>query len=342
MSHRSRFWAVSAALFLVHAGAGAQGADNRLAAVPSARFEVDPQHSTVGFTARSVRVVKVRGRFREYSATVVYDHENPARSTVTALIRTASIDTDMDFRDRHLRSPDFFDAERHPTIRFVSERVDPRPGGLLVAGTLTMRGVARRITFPATIVLAPDTLAPSGLVRVAFEAHLKINRHDFGIAGGNAHNASYNPATALVGDTVDIDLELYALRPGFLSRTFHGQTPPSIADTVNRLLTTEGAARALQTYESIMASNSTAFNASAGQLNALGLQLLAQGRTRDAIAILEANDRRFPTTRGVALSLGDAYLVGGDPARATRAYERAVLVDSASTAAIEMLRRLKP
>jgi polyisoprenoid-binding protein YceI len=104
------------------------------------RYSVDPMHSTVGFATTLLGGVKVRGRFNEYDATIVFDPAHPERSSVSAIIQAKSINTDMKFRDDHLRSPDFFDVDHYPTIQFVSERVVPRRGVAIVSGTLTMQG----------------------------------------------------------------------------------------------------------------------------------------------------------------------------------------------------------
>jgi polyisoprenoid-binding protein YceI len=108
-------------------------------------YDADPQHSMVGFTIRMLGVVKVHGRFRDYSGTIVYDQAHLERSSVTAVIQAASIDTDMDFRDKHSRSPDFFDVADYPTIVFQSDRVERTADGYRAIGRFTMHGVARTI-----------------------------------------------------------------------------------------------------------------------------------------------------------------------------------------------------
>src|SRR5947209_13461833 len=90
------------------------------------RYEIDSQHSTIAFTIRMLGAVKVRGRFRSYDGSIIYTPLVPERSSVSAVIRATSIDTDMDFRDRHLRSADFFATEQFPTITFASDRVERR------------------------------------------------------------------------------------------------------------------------------------------------------------------------------------------------------------------------
>jgi polyisoprenoid-binding protein YceI len=306
------------------------------------RYDADPQHSMVGFTIRMLGVVKVHGRFREYASTIVYDQDHPERSSVTAVIQTASIDTDMDFRDKHLRSPDFFDAARYPTIVFQSDRVDRRADGYRAIGRFTMHGVTRTIVLPITAVLAPQTRGASGTVTVAFEATARVSRKDYGIAGTNKFNPDFDPAISALSDSVDVNLDILANRPGYLTWRFGGQTPPSIADTVGRMLTSRGADQAVRLYRSLRVEKSGAFDFGAAQLDILGQQLLQRDRVPDAIAILALNEEMYPQVNGVAQSLADAYAWAGDTGHAVDEYRRALQVDSTNTAAIEMLRHLTP
>lgn len=304
-------------------------------------FDVDTQHSTVEFVIRMLGAVKVRGRFREYSASIVYDTLAPERSSVSAIINVASLTTDMGFRDRHLKSPDFFDAEHFPTIVFESQRVERAAGGLLVHGDLTMHGVMRSITLPVRVDLAPRLTPETGQVGTAFEAGLRISRQDFGIAGTNKYNPDYNPAFTMLSDSVDVILELSAMRPGYLDRRFGGKTPPSIADTVGKALAARGVAVAVELYRMLRATQPDRYNFSAGQLDALARQLAAQGRARDALELFKLNATSFPASSGVAQGLADGYAQLDDSEHALLAYAHAVQLDSTNTSALVMMRQLR-
>ena len=109
-------------------------------------WTLDKTHAQVGFTARHMMVSKVHGVFKDFDATIEIDEEAPERSYVEASIAAASVDTKMPDRDAHLRSPDFFDAEQHPYIRFRSRSVSrPSEGQLEVVGDLTIRDVTREV-----------------------------------------------------------------------------------------------------------------------------------------------------------------------------------------------------
>jgi len=305
-------------------------------------YDADPHHSTVGFTIRLFGVAKVRGRFRDYAATILYDPDHIERSSVTAVIKTASIDTDLDFRDKHLRSPDFFDAATYPTIVFQSDRIERAADGYRAIGRFTMRGVTRVITMPVSLVLPPDSRGPTGLVNVAFEATTRLSRKDFGIAGTNEFNPQFNPAVSLLSDSVDVNIELIAKRAGYLTWDFRGQTPPSIADTVGRTIASHGIDDGVRLYRSLRAEKANAFNFGAGELDALGHQMTQRGQAKEALEVFKLNDESYAAVDGVTTSLAEAYAWIGDSSRAVAAYRRALQVDSMDTSAIEMLRHLAP
>jgi polyisoprenoid-binding protein YceI len=303
-------------------------------------YDADPQHSEVGFAIRIFGAAKVRGRFRDYAATIVYDQKHPEHSSVTAVIQTKSIDTGMDFRDKHLRSPDFFDTAIYPTIVFQSDRIEQAANGYRAIGRFTMHGVTRTIAIPIVVTLQPENRGASGTVSMAFEGAIRLSRKDFGIAGTNKYNPDFDPAVSMLSDSVDVNIELLAMRPGYLTFDFRGHTPPSIADTVGRTIAASGADSAVRLYRSLRGAKTGAFNFSAFQLDALGHQLLQRGQVQDAITILTLNEEMYPAVDGVAGSLAEAYAWAGDSSRAVAEYRRAMQVDSLDTSSIEMLRHL--
>ena len=303
-------------------------------------YDADTHHSTVEFTVRIFGGAKVRGRFRDYAATVIYDPAHNERSSVTAVIKTESIDTDMEFRDKHLKSPDFFDAATYPTIEFQSDRVERTSDGYRAIGRFSMHGVTRTIALPFSITLEPATRGASGTISGAFEISTRLSRKEFGIAGTNKFNPSFDPATALLSDSVDVTIDLLVRQPGYLTWTFTGQTPPSIADTIGRVLASHGTIEAVRQYRVLRQQQPKAFDFRAFQLDALGHQLLERGQTNDAIAILSLNDEMYPTVDGVTNSLAEAYARAGNDGLALATYRRALKVDSLDTSSIEMVRHL--
>jgi polyisoprenoid-binding protein YceI len=142
-------------------------------------WKVDPNHSEVSFIVGHLVVSKVRGRFDEYSGTIVTD---PAfeRSSVNVTIDAASVDTHMPVRDNQVRSADFLDVEHFPNITFVSTGVRSENGRNFVDGDLTIRGVTRPVTLDLTVNgFSPDTF---GAIRSSFSSQTKIDRTDFGVS----------------------------------------------------------------------------------------------------------------------------------------------------------------
>jgi polyisoprenoid-binding protein YceI len=169
-------------------------------------WEIDPSHSTVGFVARHLMVAKVRGGFGSFSGTVTIG-ERPEDAKVEATIEAASIDTADDTRDGHLRSPDFLDVEKYPTLSFTTTRVEQTgPVSLRADGRLTIRGVARPVSLDITYLgLAQD---PFGNSKAVFSAETEIDREDWGITW----NKALETGGVLVGRKVKIELEIQAVR----------------------------------------------------------------------------------------------------------------------------------
>ena len=163
-------------------------------------YNVDPTHTQVGFTVRHLVINKVRGKFNEFTGTITYDEKDVTKSSLNGTIKVASIDTDHAKRDKHLRSPDFFDAQGHPEIIFKSTKVEKAGDGHVLVGNLTMRGTTKEIQVP--FVITGKILDPWKKIRIGFEATLRINRQDFGIS----YSKAMDNGGLVVGNTVNIEL----------------------------------------------------------------------------------------------------------------------------------------
>jgi polyisoprenoid-binding protein YceI len=176
-----------------------------LAAAEPAVYKVDPDHSGVGFTIRHF-VSNVPGRFRDFDGSIRYDKLEPAASSIELTVRAASIDTGNNDRDEHLRSADFFEVQKFPTITFTSAEVKARDANLLeVTGDLTMHGATRRMTIPVQVLGTVKT--PNG-EKAGFEAVFTLNRKDFGITWNRVLDAS----GSVLGDEVKVTIEVEASR----------------------------------------------------------------------------------------------------------------------------------
>jgi polyisoprenoid-binding protein YceI len=165
---------------------------------------IDRSHSEVDFQVRHL-LSKVRGRFNEFGGSIEFDQDQPERSRVDVTIQAGSIDTAEPDRDKHLRSGDFFDVDKYPTLTFVSTSVTPRGENRYdVAGDLTIHGVTQQIVLPATFLGAATD--PWGNAKSVFEADLTLNRKDFGLSW----NAALETGGFLVGDEVKVTLSIQA------------------------------------------------------------------------------------------------------------------------------------
>ena len=171
-------------------------------------FQIDPVHSSVTFKIRHI-VSKVEGRFREFSGSVVGDPASRAGVSVDLTIKTASIDTGNDMRDKHLRSADFFDAEKNPEITFKSSKIVSQGGDRYeVMGTFTMHGVSKEIAVPVTFNgIGKD---PKGGEHAGFSVATKLNRKDYGIT----FNQVLDSGGMMLGDEVEISVEIEAVKKG--------------------------------------------------------------------------------------------------------------------------------
>ena len=183
-----------------------------LAVVPSlghaATWELDPAHSSISFGIRHLLISKVRGHFNTFTGKAVGDPATPAKAVIEATIETASIDTANQKRDDHLRSPDFLDAAKFPTMTFKSKKIESAgPGKAKVTGDLTLHGVTKEVVLD---VEGPTDVIkdPMGKTRAGAHATTKINRKDFGIA----YDRTMDGGGLVVGEEVDITIDVEAVK----------------------------------------------------------------------------------------------------------------------------------
>ena len=172
----------------------------------SATWTIDTSHSTVHFVARHMVIAKVRCGFKAFSGTVELDEADMTKSTVSVSIDAASIDTAEEKRDAHLKSADFFDVEKFPTLSFKSKSITKSGDGYKVAGELTMHGVTKDVVLDANF--EGKGKDPWGGERVAFAAKTSVNREDFGLKWNQVLEAG----GLLVSNKIEIELEVEAIK----------------------------------------------------------------------------------------------------------------------------------
>lgn len=162
-------------------------------------FKIDPNHSSANFAVRHMLVSTVRGRFAgSVNGTIHYDPADLSKSSVTAVITAASINTDNQMRDNDLRSANFFEVEKYPEIKFQSTKIEKRGDSYVATGNLTIKDVTKQIELPFTITEADF----KGRKKIGIEAGTTINRFDY--------HVNYDPTGTAVSKEVKIDLDLEA------------------------------------------------------------------------------------------------------------------------------------
>ena len=167
-------------------------------------WAIDPNHSTVGFAVKHMMFATVRGRFNDVAGTIRFDPDHIERSSVDVTIQTASVDTGIGPRDADLRSANFFDVERFPTMTFHSTSVEGEGERLTIHGELTIKGTTRPIALAAEY--QGRGANPSGTEVAGFEATGKLNRKDFGLNW----NQALESGGVLVGDEIKLSIEIEA------------------------------------------------------------------------------------------------------------------------------------
>ncbi|MGW7003230.1 YceI family protein [Streptomyces sp. NPDC054933] len=170
-------------------------------------YAIDPTHSEIGFAVRHAMVTTVRGQFSEHEGKLYLDGSDPSRSTAEVVIKVASIDTNQEQRDGHLRTGDFFDAETYPEIAFRStsaQRLDAETYRL--TGDLTIKGTSKPVS--VDFIFNGSAKDLYGNERVGFEGSTTINRTDWGLT----YNAALETGGVLIGEKVKLTFDISAIK----------------------------------------------------------------------------------------------------------------------------------
>lgn len=180
-----------------------------VSSINAAEYGFDKAHSHIGFSVKHI-LSKVPGEFKDYDGSFSFDPAKPESGKIDVTIQTASISTDNDMRDKHLQSPDFFDAEKYPTLTFKSTSVAKGEGDnkYIVVGDLTMHGVTKSVTLNVDYLGADSMpMGKDGKMTakiVGFSATTSVDRRDFGLA----FNKVLASGNLMVGNDVDITLDV--------------------------------------------------------------------------------------------------------------------------------------
>jgi len=185
---------------LIAAGAG-------LAQAQTSTWKIDPAHSEADFSIRHMGISNVHGHFGGVNGTLILDEKDLAKSTVNATIDTTTVDTGTAQRDTHLKSPDFFDVAKYPTMTFVSKKLTEEGGAKKLTGDLTLHGVTKSVTLDLEGP-SKEQADPYGKTRRAFSATTTIHRQDFGLVWGK----NLASGDAVIGDDVKVELDIEVVK----------------------------------------------------------------------------------------------------------------------------------
>jgi polyisoprenoid-binding protein YceI len=294
------------------------------------RFGIDAAHSSIGFTVGFMGLSTVRGAFSDFDGTLMYAEDRPEQSTVSVVIAANSINTNNAQRDRHLRSPDFFDVRKYPYITFRSTSIRRAGPGPVLEGDLTMHGVTEHLTIPVVMVKQP-TLDAWGNKRLTLEGRVRLSRKHYGILGTAFWNSEFDPGRMAVSDDVDVELLVSATVPN-AARWNHPQGDSLLAEIERRGV-------------SAVVTDLRAAGARPNSLPDFALQLAGEklflaGRADDAVLLYEGATQAKPSAVGPKALLGDAYARVGQYTKARAVLTAVLEADSLNTLASEWLRTL--
>ena len=170
-------------------------------------WDLDPVHSNISFSARHMMISDVRGEFDKFSGTITASGADPGSVVIEATIDASSINTRSDMRDKHLKSPDFLDVAKYPTITFKSTKIEPDGDGKWkVTGDLTLHGVTKSVVLEVTGP-SPQIKGPDGNPRRGASATTTINRQDFGIS----FNKTLDSGGLVVANEIPITIDVEAV-----------------------------------------------------------------------------------------------------------------------------------
>ncbi len=168
-------------------------------------YKIDPVHSSATFKVRHMMVSTVVGRFTDVEGTIVYDENDPSKSKVDAVIKTASVNTDNNMRDGDLKN-NFFEVEKYPEMKFSSTKVEKRGDQWVATGPLTIKDVTKTVEIPFEVTKANTQFGPA----VGVSADFKINRNDYHVAKAGITD---NGATVGTDISIELNIEAHAPKP---------------------------------------------------------------------------------------------------------------------------------
>jgi len=296
-------------------------------------LQVDSAHSLVAFGVQFLGLTSVEGRFKDFRGTIWFSPGDVTRSSISVVIKAASLDTAVELRDKDLRSDAFFEVDKYPVITFTSTRIDRGPGGLTATGQLTLHGVTRQVAIPFSVVAEPGK-DPWGNTRCALSGGFVINRGDYGVGG---YGRFADMGKRAIGDEVTVRLLIQAVRWNIEHFTLDRR---SLAAALLPALADRGVPAAVARYRELKRDHPGDYDFSARQLELLGQLLLGRRQLDAAVAVFRLNAEAYPASSEMHSDLALGLASAGQRDAALASCAKALALDPENTDAIELKRRL--
>ncbi|MEM8569130.1 MAG: YceI family protein, partial [Bacteroidota bacterium] len=285
-------------------------------------FPIEASHSYVGFSVKYMGYAQVRGRFESFQGTVFYDESDISKTSISFSLNVGSIDTDLDWRDRDLKSANWFHADTFPKITFISQKVVAKGVGFDVMGDLTIKDVTKKVTLsmdPASGVLQ-DARGDS---QVIFTGKTEIDRTAFDVQGKNW--SAVREGITAVDKMVTIELSILAKRineKNYRNWVRNVNNPPG---QYYKLINEKGLDVALSEFEKAKAYPDSKLNS--GALNVVGYMLLREGKTEEALQVFKKNMDLFPDNANVYDSYAEVLAQIGQVKEAQIHYQKSLALN---------------
>ncbi|MEO0553994.1 MAG: YceI family protein [Bacteroidota bacterium] len=299
-------------------------------------YPIEASHSYVGFSVKYMGYAQVRGRFETFQGTVYYDELDIKKTSISFSIDVGSIDTDLNWRDRDLKSANWFNADTFPKITFISKKVVPNVNGFNVTGDLTIKDVTQEVTLamdPASGVLN-DARGDS---QVIFTGKAQVDRTTYHVEGKNW--SAVREGITAVDKLANIELSILAKRineKNYRNWVRNANNPPG---KYYKLLNETGLQEALKAFDEAKAAPDSKLNA--GALNTVGYMLLKEGRTLEALQVFKKNAEVFSDDSNTYDSYAEALAAAEKFDESKEQYMKSLTLNPDNQNAKEILRRFK-
>lgn len=293
-------------------------------------FPIDDGHSSITFSTYFSKVIKVPGSFGKYWGHVLYDPNDITKLSASVIIDVSTINTNVQFRDAHLKRADFFDVENHPYITFSSEKVVKTSDGYAMSGAIQIKGTEKQIQIPFQIIdkLNPD---PWGNERFTLAGNFQLNRNDFGLGeeGEFFHKA--------INEMIEIDLVMtMAIRNTDRYSMFNHPFGKAIYE----LMIKEDADAGLKYFAEHKDEQEHKFVHSAQFLDMFAQRLVQYKEFEKAIAVYQYNQEQFPEEDFTYANLANAYFLHKKKKQAQSFATKALEKNEYNTLGLELNRLL--